>query len=217
MAAIRTGAFTAIRFVLLAVAVLVGAASTAQAAPLTLNFSGSLDLSGTDTPFSGSFTWDPAAAPGDIDPPNFAEYDVEAYQLFFDGVEIDTSLGAGMFVVNNADFFGTGNIDAFVFGATVEKDAVNGDKLLVLILSGPAGVLSGLSLPGDYSFLSLLPDRFAGLSLEVPNGGDENDILLGSGSFEASRVPEPATLMLSAVGLAGVVARARRGRQRRDQ
>ena len=77
-----------------------------------------------------------------------------------------------------------------------------------------------MDLPTDYGFLSLLTTRFSGLSLEVPggeDGGDANDILLGSGSFDVTAVPEPATLTLSALGLAGLVARARRGRQRRNQ
>ena len=221
MAVTRTGMFTAIRLLLLSLSVLVGVAAAAQASPLTLNFSGSLDLSGSggaaDNPFSGFFTWDPAKAPFDSDPPSLAMYEVEAYQLIFNGIDLDQSLGAGLFVINDADFFGTGNVDALVFLATIETDAITGDKLLIGALSGPTSTWDTLSLPTDYSFLSQLTTRASALSLEVPHEGDENDILLGRGSLEVARVPEPATLALSALGLAGVVARARRGRQRRDQ
>jgi hypothetical protein len=221
MAPTRTGTFTAIRLLLLSVWVLVGVAGAAQASPLTLNFSGSMDLSGSggaaDTPFSGFFTWDPAETPFDSDPPNLAMYHVEASQLIFNGVEIDTALGGGLFVINDADFFGTGNVDALVFLATIEKDAVIGDKLFIGALAGPTSTWNTLSLPTDYGFLSKLTTRVSALSLEVPHGGDENDIVLGRGSLEVTAVPEPATLTLAAFGLAGVVARARRGRQRRDR
>ena len=122
-----------------------------------------------------------------------------------------------MFVVNDADFFGTGtNVDALVFLATIEKNAIIGDKLFIGALSGPTNTWNTLSLPTDYSFLSQLTTRVSALSLEVPFGGDENDILLGTGSFAVTPapVPEPATLTLTALGLAGAIARARRGRQR---
>jgi hypothetical protein len=225
MAATRSGLFTAIRLLLVGVSVLVGAAAVAQASPLTLNFSGSVDLSGSggaaDNPFSGFFTWDPAKTPTASAPPNLAIYEVEAYQLTFNGIDIDPSLGGGLFVFNDADAFGTGNVDALMFAATIEKDAtvggITGDKLFIGALSGLPSTWDTISLPTDYSFLSQLTTGFSGVSLEVPFGGDENDIQLGTGSFAVSPVPEPATLTLTALGLAGALARARRGRQRRDQ
>jgi len=222
MASTRTGMFTTIRILLLSASVLAGVAAAAQASPLTLHFSGSLDLSDSggaaNNPFSGFFTWDPAKAPNQSDPPNLAQYELEAYQLILNGVVIDTALGGGMFVVNDGDFFGTGtNVDALVFLATIEKNAITGDTLFIGALAGPTSSWNTLSLPTDYSFLSLLTTRVSALSLEVPFEGDANDILLGTGSFAVTPVPEPATLTLAALGLAGVAARARRGRQRRDQ
>jgi len=219
----RRGTFTAIRLLLLSVSVLVGVAAAAQAAPLTLHFAGSMDMSqsggAADTPFSGFFTWDPAKAPAVSDPPSLAIYEPEAYQLIFDGVEVDQSLGAGLFVFNDENAFGSGDVDALMFFAVIKEDAIAGNTAFIGALSGPTDTWDTLDLPSDYSFLSKLTTTFSGVSLEVPggeDGGDANDIRLGGGSFEVTAVPEPATLTLSALGLVGAVVRARR-RQRRDR
>jgi hypothetical protein len=224
MTATRTGMFTAIRQLLLSFLVLVGVAATAQASTLTLNFSGSVNLSGSggaaDNQFSGFFTWDPTKTPSQSDA-NSAGYQVEASQLIFNGVAGPGS-DTGMFVVNDADFFGTGtNVDAFLFLSLIQKNVtingITGDELLIVGFSGPTSAFNTLALPTDYSFLSLLPNRFSLVSLEVPGQGDANDVLLGRGSLAVTAVPEPATLTLTALGLAGAVARARRGHRRRDQ
>jgi PEP-CTERM motif-containing protein len=212
--------FRPIRILILAAVMLVGAAARAQAVPLTLLFSGSLDLSASGgaavNPFSGFFTWETTATPFASEPPNLAIYPLVAYQLILNGNSVDTTLGAGLFVFNDADAFGTGNVDALLLFVTIEHNAVIGDTALIGALSGPTNAWNTTSLPTDYSFLSLLPTRFSAMSLEVPFGGDENDIVLGTGSFAVTAVPEPASLTLTALGLAGVVARARRARQRRD-
>ena len=226
MAATRTGMSKAVRILLLTVSVLAGVAGAAQADSLTLNFSGSMDLSGSGGAvvnlFSGFFTWDTTKTPvpGEGDA-NSELYELEDYQLIFNG--LDKTLGpgsAGVAVVNDADPFGTGtNVDALLFFAGMDKNVTiggsTGDTLFIGALSGPTTTWDTLSLPTDYSFLSLLTNRFSAVSLEVPIEEDEDDFIIGTGSLEVTPVPEPATLTLTALGLTGVVARARRGRQRR--
>ena len=202
---------TTLRRLLLS-AVFVGVASVAQADQFTLNFSGSLDLSGSggaaDTPFSGFLTWDTTTAPDETEPPNFAAYPFNDLRLIFDGVEIDPTLGGGIFVVNDGDVFGTGTpVDALLFLMLIEKKPVVGDKLLILAFSGLTDTWDTIDLPAGFDFLSLFPDHASALSLEVPFEGDENDILLGVGSVKATAVPEPATLTLTALALAGWAAR----------
>jgi hypothetical protein len=206
---------TLIRIFLLGIAILVATAS-AQASSLTLNVSGNVDLTTSGgaaiNSFSGFFTWDPAALPFETEP-DAKIYPLEAYQFILNGVD-KTGAGCAVFVADDADPFGTGNVDALGFFVVLEQDAVIGDTLFIGVLSGPTDSWNTTSLPTDYSFLSLLPTRFSAMSLEVPNEGDANDIRLGTGSLAVSPVPEPASVTVTALGLATIIACARRSRQR---
>jgi hypothetical protein len=225
MVTTRTGIFMAIRLLLLSISVLVGVAASADASLLTMSFSGSVNLSGSggaaNNPFSGFFTWDTTKLPEDTDP-NSALYLFESYQLIFNGVDRTIGPGgAGVFVVNDGNPVGTGNVDGLLFLAGLEKNVtiggVTGDTLLVMAFTGPTTTWNTVSLPTDAGFLSQLTTRLAAVSLEVPFGGDDNDVSLGEGTVTAAAVPEPATVLLGALGLAGMMARARRSRQRRGR
>lgn len=212
----------------LAVSVLVGAASTAQAATLTVFFSGNIDLTimggPANSPYSGFFTWDPAKTPDQPHPPTDNSYLVESYQLILNGVDRTLPPGkAGLVVGNDSDLNDDpGDFDALLFLAGLDNNVtingVTGHTIFVMGFLGDKSVWNTLSLPTDYSFLSLLPTRISLVSLEVTGPGE--DVQVGEGGAfaatpAATAVPEPATMTLTALGLAGVVTRARRGRQRR--
>jgi len=201
---------------ILAVSVLTGAATTAQASTLTVFFSGSIDLTGmggaADNSYSGFFTWDPASLPFETHPYTNL-YHVESYQFLLNGVDRTIGPGgngAGLVVNNDGDLNGgPGPYDALAFLAALDP---GGPDLFILgFLTTDLSFWNTLDLPTDYNFLSM-PTR---LSL-VSNESDEDEQVGDGGPFEASPtpVPEPATMTLTALGLAGVIAR-RRGRQRR--
>jgi len=227
MAITRTEVFTAVRHLSLSFFILVGVAASAHADLLTVSFSGIIDLTASGGPanstFSGFFTWDPAASPDQIHPPDNAAYLIQSYQLILNGVDRTRGPGnAGLNVFNDSNLDDDiGDFDGVLFLARLDDNVtiggVTGHTLFGLAFLGDKTVWDTLALPSDYAFLKL-PDRFSLVSLEHSGPGD--DPVVGQGeAFTATPapVPEPATLTLSALGLAGAVARARRVRQRRDQ
>jgi len=209
---------------ILVFSVLIGTAATSQAATLTIVFSGNVNLALMGGPvnstYSGFFTWDPATAPSQVES-HATFYAPVSYQLILNGVDRTLPPGSSALVVGNDGSLngGPGDNDALLFLAGLDNDVtidgVFGDTLFVLGFVGDKTVWNSESLPTDYSFLSLLSTRFSAVSLEVTGEGD--DVMVGEGrdfvATPGAAVPEPATLTLTAPGLAAVVTRTRRRRQ----
>ena len=201
-------------------------ASPAQAALITLNFAGNVDLSShggaASNPFSGFFTFDSTKAPFAIPRANEADYDVVAYQMIFNGIDytrpiIGNGTGNGIAVFNDASEDGL-TFDAIAFFASLDNASPSGNDLLFLGAFGDptATVFNSTALPTNTDFLAKMTFTVSEWTDEIPGGGEGNDIPLGLGSFTitgARVVPEPATLALTAFGLAGALARRRRARR----
>jgi hypothetical protein len=96
---------------------LAAGARSAYAVPVTLNFSGTADLTfaglGPST-FSGFYTWESDATPfAEGESPGEVVYDVLAYQMILNGVDYTLPIvgngdGNGASVANNAEVLGDG-------------------------------------------------------------------------------------------------------------
>jgi hypothetical protein len=85
--------------------------------------------------------------------------------------------------------------------------------IVVGVLSGPITMFSSTVLPGNLDFLSAVTSS---QSLWFAESGGDFTRLLATGTLVVSprqAVPEPGTLGLAAIGLAGALARGRRGRR----
>jgi hypothetical protein len=214
-------------------------AAPSQSAPVTLNFSGTVDLSSVDGglpvhTFSGSVTWDPAALPFETDPTT-AVYDPLSYTLIFDGVDysapvIGNGTGSGVIVLNDSDLLTPGTafdgVGWFLaFRPPFDVSGQQGDLALVAAMVAPTTLFGSTALPGDLGFLP----QILGMSsfwLFDPDGAEEDGLIdpvgslivsiPGGPSFDPgpiSSVPEPTTLALIASGLVGALARTRRTRR----
>ncbi len=210
----------------------------AQAASITINFAGTINLTsvgGQNSTFTGSMTWDTGASPSETEPANnLATFTLSGYTLFFDGVNVTHAPspdgnGNGLVVLNDSTVINGSPLDGLLFFASVDRPfkpgGVDGDLFLQAGFFGPTTMFSSFnSLPQNVNFLStpglqgisamfFEPDDDA---LEEGAIGPLGTMSVVSTSVTTTPVPEPATMTLTALGLAGVIARARRSRRPRS-
>ena len=207
----------------------------AYAAPITFEFSGTVDLSSEGGPalntFSGSLTWDSDnVTPTEEDPGVYAQYDPLSYTLIFNGVDytapvIGDGTGSGVVVADDTNPLTEAIEDVFAFffefRPPFQIGGVDGDLALIGVLTGPTTMFSSTALPGNLDFLGELAATYS-LWQYDPDTGETEPILLDlEGTLVVSdpngpgdpSAPEPAALALTAFGLAGAFARARRARR----
>ena len=201
-------------------------ATPARASILTINFEGQIDLSaegGALYQYNGFFSWDTAALPHESEPLGDS-YAVFNYALTFDGTDVTIAPspdgnGNGLFVANDYDVFGTGPIDGFGFYGVVGRPVDPGsDQALFMFFTGPTTMFPSTALPTNLNFLTDPgAEKFSMMFFEPDDPEAGEGFFPPQGTINVinaapTPVPEPATLALTAFGLAGVAARARRKR-----
>jgi hypothetical protein len=205
-------------------------AARADAAPVTVNFSGTGDLSAVGLSiiaFTASVTWESDADPFEAeDDGSAANYDVISYSLFLNGVDftepvIGDGTGSGISVINDTDPFEPGAVvDALAFFVGIDDLLPSGNSLiLIAALPGPTTMFDSTALPSNLDFLPLVSPFSAWIEETTGDGGGP---LLAIGTLTATApggpgpgtpVPEPSTLSLIAIGLTGTIAGARNRRR----
>lgn len=205
--------------VALAVIGLMLSTPAASAAPVTIEYSGTADLSAVglsaDSTFSGFYTWESTAAPFDVDSGQ-AIYDVVAYSLIVNGVDM-TGHGSQIIVVDDADVLETGTpVDGILLLAGVPVLGPGGTNILFIGgLAGPTSMFTSTALPANLDFLSQLETVLSLWVEEEDTPGESDAIVLGTGTLAVSaptQVPEPTMWAMTVLGVAGVLARRRRSR-----
>jgi hypothetical protein len=221
---IRTVTLGIVRVVSVAVVLL--AAAPAHADLLTIAFTGEVDLTsegGDVYPYSGFFAWNSATSPfeSELGAASYALFD---YNLIFDGADVSLTpspegIGNGLAVLDDVDALGTGPLDALLFyGAVGRPFNPAGDLTLVAALVGPTSMFSSTALPGSLDFLADLTTMFTLWQFEPDDPSMDEFFLDPVGTLNitgtsVTPIPEPGTLSLMALGVAGVLARVRRTRR----
>jgi len=212
------------RVLIASVAGLMLLAVPARADVITLHFQGAVDLTsegGTTYTYSGHFTWNTAAAPFETEP-DVSSYALVDYSLIFDGDDFSFAPspdgnGNGLAVADDSNFGDPlGVRDAFVFWGWVGRPFdSSGDLFLNVWFNGPTDMFNSQALPANTDFLSDATLIFTSFYFEPDDDAVPPSSYDTFGTVQITGtevVPEPATLALTAFGLAGALARARRAR-----
>ena len=156
----RVGVIPGLVIVVLSLAV---SARPAYAVPVTLNFSGEVDLTSVGlgpSTFSGFYTWESDAASfGEGEDSGELVYDILAYDMIFNGVSYTLPVGQngdgnGISVGDNAEMLGDGvSRDGLVFFAALPIFPGLENNLIVAgLLLGPDTMFDSAALPANLDF-----------------------------------------------------------------
>jgi PEP-CTERM motif len=193
-------------------AVTVGLASPAQASLITLNFSGTADLSqfgaSAASTFQGSVTWDSNKVPV-IPGVTLASYFVEAFSISINSVDYTSSVLVPSIEMMDSAFGDYWRV-ASSFSPFLDLGPDPDDLYLFGgFLRGPTSMFSSTALPADLNFLSAVTTANSlFVSLVTPAGGSGTFVVVAP----TTAVPEPSAVLLVASGLLGLVARRRNNR-----
>lgn len=226
---------TSLRQIAFGFAFILASAITADASPITFTFSGTIDLANAEpsgafgtltsgVAFSGSLTYE-SASPAVLSDNGTAAYNgVTAFSLTV-GHETITAAPGGTIGTLDLGAAGWELHVAPGYSVNSNSQAVNVQNLgsiggipiigegVTLKFSAPSGIFSGTALPeavkpGDFSDeMTLLLRGFDSVASQ------QVGVAAGITSFEVTMghpVPEPATLTLLALGIAGAVCRRQR-------
>ncbi len=180
---------------------LLASAAPARANQFTVDFLGAIDLSSVggaaSNTFSGSFTWDPAAA-ADAAGIGFAQYTPVAASLKVNSTDLSiafplVNVGDNFPVVNDFFEISLNDICCVLLSGGNSLVGFAGD------VYGPASMFSSTALPGDLDFLgSVTSGASLGVTLHDVDGNEVSVRSFGSFTETAhSEVPEPSSLKLA--------------------